>query len=266
MANLHQSINKITTLEELTYKNTIIHRLQPLAKLIITVLYLIAVISYGPFEVSRLIPYLFYPIMVTVLGEIPLKPLLGRLIIALPFALFAGLSNLVLLRESAINLGYLSITWGMLSLCSLLIKTVLTVMAVLILIATTSMNDLLYAMVSLRIPSIMVLQLSMTFRYLSVLMEEIQVMYHAYILRAPKEKGIKLSDMGTFLGQLIIRSFERAERIYHAMKCRGFTGNTAYVKKNGLSLASWVYLLLVGMIIFILRIVNFSEVMGNLLL
>ena len=34
-----------------------------------------------------------------------------------------------------------------------------------------------------------------------------------------------MRDMGIFLGQLILRSFDRAERVYNSMKCRGFDGS-----------------------------------------
>jgi cobalt/nickel transport system permease protein len=33
-----------------------------------------------------------------------------------------------------------------------------------------------------------------------------------------------MKDMGTFVGQLVFRSFDRAGRVYAAMRCRGFDG------------------------------------------
>lgn len=34
-----------------------------------------------------------------------------------------------------------------------------------------------------------------------------------------------MKDMGIFVGQLLLKSFDRAESIYVAMKCRGYDGN-----------------------------------------
>jgi len=265
MAEIKKTILKITALDELTHKSTWIHQLLPTVKLITTVIYLITVISFGPNQISGLLPYFIYPVLLMSIGEIPVKQLLQRLLIAMPFALFAGISNLIFSRNTMLVLGTISITGGMISFCSIIIKTLLTVTAVLILIATTGMNDLLYAMLQLRLPSILVLQIMMTFRYIGVLAEEVSVMFHAYILRAPKEKGIKLKDMGTFLGQLIIRSFDRAERIYQAMKCRGFEGGLIFSRKEKINKSGWFYIVIVGGLMIILRFVNVSELIGRLI-
>ncbi|MBP1756648.1 MAG: cbiQ2 [Firmicutes bacterium] len=266
MSEIKKSINRISNLEELTYRDTVIHRLPPVIKLLMTVIFLVTVISFGSEQVSGLFPFLLYPVLLMTVAEIPMRPLLTRLLIALPFTLFAGLSNMFFSKEAAMMLGGIIITKGMLVFVSILIKTILSVMSVLILVSTTSMNDLLYAMLYLHIPTIIVLQIMMTFRYLSVLAGEISVMYHAYILRAPREKGIKLIDMGPFLGQLIIRSFDRADRIYHAMKCRGFEGGVIFSEHKKVRTTHWLGLMIVSVVLLILRFVNLSELIGQLVI
>jgi cobalt/nickel transport system permease protein len=62
----------------------------------------------------------------------------------------------------------------------------------------------------------------MTYRYIGVLLAEAYAMGVAYSLRSPNRKGIEMRDMGSFAGQLLIRSFDRADRVYSAMKCRGY--------------------------------------------
>jgi len=62
----------------------------------------------------------------------------------------------------------------------------------------------------------------LTYRYTGVLLNEAYSMNIAYSLRSPNRKGIEMRDMGSFLGQLLLRSFDRAERVYNAMKCRGY--------------------------------------------
>lgn len=263
MSEIRKSFNRITSLEELAMRNTLLHRIHPAIKLLVTAIYLVIVISFGAEQISGLMVFFFYPILLMTFGEIPFKPLMGRILIALPFTVFAGLSNMLISREAVMILGGVIITKGMVILLSILIKTVLTVTAVLILIATTTMNDLLYAMLYCHIPSIIVLQITMTFRYLSVLMGEVSVMYHAYILRAPRERGIKLKDMGPFLGQLIIRSFDRADRIYHAMKCRGFEGGITLTLHKKIPLKQLMYSIVVSGILVLLRLVNVSEWIGS---
>jgi cobalt/nickel transport system permease protein len=264
VASINKSIIQITALEELTHKDTPLHRLQPTIKLIITVIYVLTVISFRPEMVSGLVPFICFPVFFMILGEIPLKPLAIRCSYALPFAFFSGVSNLFISRDVVISIGKFYVTEGMISFTSLLLKTILTVMCVLILMSTTSMNEILYSLIGLHIPSLIVIQIMMTYRYMGVLLEEASVMYHAYLLRAPKEKGIKMKDMGSFLGQLILRSFDRAERIYQAMKCRGFEGSITFSKKEKLGVKGWSVLLVVGFLLVILRFVNLSEMIGHL--
>ena len=152
----------------------------------------------------------------------------------------------------------------MVTFLTLLLKTILTVMAVLILAAATRMNDMIYALISMHIPSLIVIQIMMTYRYMSVLMKEASLMYHAYLLRAPKEKGIRLADMGSFLGQLILRSFDRAERIYQSMQCRGFEGRITLLKRETPVVKHWLMVSLAGIVMLALRIVNIGEMVGRL--
>ena len=265
MSRLNQSIKRITSLEELTLLDTPIHRQHPAIKLLLTVLYLITVISFPAEQISGLMVFILYPVLLMTIGELPFKTVLGRLVIALPFSVFAGLSNMFVSREVRMMLGGIIITQGMITFASILIKTILTVSAVLILIATTSMRDLISAMLYFHIPTILVMQLIMTFRYLGVLISEISVMYHAYLLRAPLEKGIKLKDMGSFLGQLILRSFDRSERIFHAMKCRGFEGGLAFSERRRIPTRQWIGLVLFGGVFILFRLINISEVLGELI-
>jgi cobalt/nickel transport system permease protein len=71
-----------------------------------------------------------------------------------------------------------------------------------------------------------VVNLSFLYRYLFVLVEEVLRMRQARdcrrVARAPMRVEMKL--LGSMLGTLLLRSFERAERMYHAMLSRGSSG------------------------------------------
>jgi cobalt/nickel transport system permease protein len=264
MSSINKSLKQITALEDLARKDSPLHRLSPTVKLIITVIYILIVISFRQENVSGLLMFACFPVLLMFLGEIPFKPLAMRCMLALPFAIFAGISNLVFSRNIVLYIGQFGISVGVISFISLMLKTILTVMVVLLLIATTSMNAMIYAFHSLHFPSILIIQLMMIYRYLSVLLKEASVMYHAYGLRAPKEKGIRFADYGAFLGQLILRSFDRAERIYQAMQCRGFEGRLALSKVSRLGRKDWFILVAVGLLLIVLRVLNVSEMIGSL--
>lgn len=265
MSNLTTSINKIHSLEDLSEQKTVIHRLHPMIKLITTIVYLVVVISFDKYNISGLIPFFIYPILLMSLGEIPYRLVLSRLLIAMPFSFFAGLSNPFFIRETAFFLYNIPVSWGWLSFISILIKTVLTVMAVLILIATTPMDMLARQMIRLKVPVIFVMQLMLTYRYLSLLISEASGMITAYHLRSKGQRGIQISHFGTFLGQLLLRSFARAERVYVAMKCRGYSGEYQFAESRKMKMADFVYCVLVCLLFLLLRWVNTSVLIGSLL-
>jgi len=264
MANLTQAAAGISQLEILALGHSPVHRLHPMAKLLTTVLYIIAVVSFPPQNVSGLVAFGIYPAVMMPLSGTPYRPLCKRLLAALPFPLLGGLSNLFLSKGAVFYLGPLLITAGMIAFLSILLKTLLSVFAVLILISTTPFADVARQLSILRVPKALCLQLVMTYRYLSVLLTEAGGMYTAYTLRAPQAKGIHIRDMGSFLGQLILRSFDRAERVYRAMVCRGFTGIYHSGTQRRLRPADGIFLIISAGSIVFFRFINISLLLGRL--
>lgn len=264
MPNLYHAAAGMDRLEQLATGDSVIHKFHPMAKLLTTIVYAVIVISFPPANISGLVPFLFYPVILMTLSGTPHRPLFGRLAVALPFSLAGGISNLLLMRTTAFYAGNIAVSYGMLSCASILLRTVLTVMAVLILIATTSFTEISGQMVRLRMPKVFCTQLIMTYRYISVLLNEAVSMFTAYTLRANDRKGIRMKDMGSFLGQLLLRSFDRAERVYQAMKCRGFEG--AYVGKNRSALTGKDIFFTCALIVVMitLRFFNLSRFFGGL--
>ncbi len=263
MSKLTDSLNKIQSLEELAEGTTTIHRLHPMAKMITTIFYLVVVISFDKYNISGLVPFFIYPILLMAIGEIPYKSVLSRLLIALPFSFFAGLSNPFLDRETACFLLGLPVSWGVLSFVSILLKTVLTVMAVLILIATTPMDKLAHQLIRMKIPKIFVMQLMLTFRYIGLLITEASNMMTAYHLRSTRQKGIQMAHVGTFLGQLLLRSFERAEKVYLAMKCRGYNGEYQFIHSEPMKSKDFLYEILLCAGFLLMRFINISTLIGS---
>jgi cobalt/nickel transport system permease protein len=175
-----------------------------------------------------------------------------------------ALSNLFLIHGAAFTIGGFTVSLGLVSFASIMLKTLLTVFAVLLLIATTPFTDISAQLAALRVPKIICLQLIMTYRYIGLLLREAALMTTAYLLRAPRQRGIRMKDMGSFLGQLILRSTGRAERIYQAMKCRGFQGVYKGRSLSGPAAGDWVYTTALVSGIFFLRFFNLSVFLGHL--
>jgi len=222
MADLSARVHELKALESLASGRTLIHHLHPLTKLLSAFLFIIIVVSFGRYDFVFLTPYLLYPFVLTALAELPYRPLLSRLLLALPFCLFAGLSNVFFDRATAITFGGVNVSFGFLSLMTILLKMYLCVMAALILVATTPFTELTAQLRRLRVPFIFIMVFEMTFRYIGVLLEEVHSMIRAYLLRSGNKKALEMRHMGSFVGQLLLRGFSRAENIFAAMSCRGY--------------------------------------------
>jgi len=223
MADLGARVHELRALDNLSIGQTAVHRLHPMAKLLSAVIFIVFVVSFGRYDFVYLTPYLFYPFMMMALAELPYKLLLTRMLIALPFCLFAGLSNVIFDRAAAFTVGGVTISLGVLSLATILLKMYLSVMAALILVATTSFTELTIQLRRLHVPVTFVMVFEMTFRYIGVLLEEVYSMTVAYRLRSGTKKALDMQHMGSFVGQILLRGFDRAERVHAAMRCRGYS-------------------------------------------
>ena len=245
------------------------HRLHPVVKLLSALAILVTVVSFERYEIARIIPFVFYPAVLMAASETPYGLLNKRATLALPFCLLAGVSNIVYDTGTALVLGTVPVSFGTLSFVSILLKTYLCVMAALILTATTPVRELTSAMRMLHVPRIFITVFEMTYRYLGTLFEEAGALRTAYLLRSAQQKGVEARHMGSFIGSLLIRSFDRAERVYDAMKCRGYALQHAYAQKQGLGKRDILFLLLIVLGCALLRFFDpasrLNEFIGGLL-
>ena len=223
MANKVNVLYNMRLFDDLASQDTVIHRIHPLMKLLTTIGYLIVVVSFGRYDLGGMFPLLVYPVVIFVLADLPLKPILVRILLVSPLIIGIGILNPVFDRQPVLLLGT-EVAQGWITFLSLLLKGGLTVTAGLLLMATTRLDVLAGALRLLKIPRVFVLQLLLTYRYISVLLEEAARTLRAYALRAPGQKGIKRYAWGSLSGQLLLRTYDRAQRVYEAMCLRGFDG------------------------------------------
>ena len=258
MKPIAEQLGQLTRLEELAGQNSPIHRLHPGAKLAATGVYLLCVLSLGRLQFGRLAPYLLYPVVVLSLAEVPLGLVLRRAALALPFCAFAGLSNLLLERQ------VVPVTVGLASCGVLLLRALLCVSAVLALAAVTPFGQLTGQLRRMRMPGFCVALLEMLYRYLGLLAGQAGSMLTAYRLRGGSGKGLPVGHMGSFIGQLLLRSTARAQRVYQAMECRGgFTGGSA-AQKRPFTRNDWLYLAAVCLPCLAARAVDLPFLLGRL--
>lgn len=216
-----------------------VHRLDPRVKFIIAVAFIltVALTPAGAWPVYLLL--LSLVLSIEVLSGLGIGYVLKRSMLALPFVLAAFPLVFTLPGDPlfAFTLGSLTLTIsqpGVERFLSIALKSWISVQSAIVLASTTSFPDLLVAMRSVKIPSLLVSIFGLMWRYLFVLADEALRLLHARQARSgdsgrPDMKpGGSLSWRGRvaggMAGSLFLRAFERSDRIYMAMLARGYDG------------------------------------------
>ncbi|MEG1068152.1 MAG: cobalt ECF transporter T component CbiQ [Anaerovoracaceae bacterium] len=265
MANIRSKVNELYSLEQLSSGKTLIHKIHPLVKIITTMVFIITVVSFDRYNLQGLVPFVFYPVVIMSLGEIPFAMVFKRTLIALPFCVFAGVSNIIFDREILVEIGDIGISYGVVSFFAIILRTLLCVSAALILVGITPFTQLAGQLRRCYVPGILVTMFEMTYRYIGVFADEVVSMYTAYGLRHSQGVGVEMKDMGTFVGQLLLRSFDRAERIYGAMMCKNYASAERNLPKKKLLLRDWIYLIIVSGLCIIFRVISVSDIYTSLM-
>jgi cobalt/nickel transport system permease protein len=261
--NFDEKYYNIGFLDQLSYKDTLVHRMDPRAKLIATLLFLFTVISFSKYEIVALLPFFLYPVLLMTIGEIPFMFILKKVILVSPFAIFIGIFNPLLDSGQVVIFNDLTVSAGWLSFFSVMLKFTLTVSTALLLVATTSFPGVCHASRQLGLPSLFVSQLLFLYRYIFVLMEETMRIVRARNMRSYGQSGKGINIFVRLVGVLFIRTVERAERVYNAMLSRGFQGDMPTLKHFHIKTGDIVFAVSVATFLYIFRFYPATEILGR---
>jgi cobalt/nickel transport system permease protein len=102
----------------------------------------------------------------------------------------------------------------------LVLKSYISAMAVLLLVGTTPLQELLRSLELIKLPGFLLTVVQFLYRYLFLVLEEAAHMRDA----AASRGGITFRAAAGALAVLFVRSYNRAEGIHRAMIARGFDG------------------------------------------
>ncbi|MBX7256942.1 MAG: cobalt ECF transporter T component CbiQ [Candidatus Hydrogenedentes bacterium] len=225
MALVDLHVAELGALEEMARRDSSLRRIDPRAKLVTTLVFILTVVSFGIYELAALLPLLLYPVVLLSLGDLPTGYILRKVALVSPFAILVGIFNPLLDHSPHLIVGDFHVSGGWISFASILLRFVLTVSAALILIASTGVHHLALALQRLGAPSAFVMQLLFLYRYLFVLTQEALRTVRAITLRSVDRKAMSMKTYAHFLGSLLLRTLDRAQRIHVAMRCRGYDGS-----------------------------------------
>lgn len=198
------------------------------------------VVAVSTPTVSPLILMFAATVVLAVLSKIPLKFFLLRSSMFIP--IFAGVIAIPLLfitpgrilMSTDIGGFLLSITYeGGYKMIVFTLRVWVCVAFLTLLVLTTRFTTMLHAMESLRLPRLLVMMTSLTYRFAFIFIGEGYRMLLARESRTgAKQKRLEtIKSLGKIVGTLFIRSYERGERVYFAMASRGYSGEARSLVK-----------------------------------
>lgn len=236
-------------------------QIDPRALVLVTLIYLAMILAVETTHIDILLWYLLYPILAAPLFGLTYSSIFLQSLIVLPLILLLGIFSPIVDHTPVATTGGLVITRGWLLFFGILIRGLLSMQALLILIRRIGFIGIVRALSQMGLPRFLATQLMMVFRYIRVLIEEALTMKKARDARGYGNKNLSLKLWGVLVGQLFLRSLERAERVHQAMLARGFTG--AMPLNYGFDSTGWNWnstLFLVGcsLAFLFLRLFNLS--------
>lgn len=239
--------------------------ISPLAKLAVTAVFIFTTVSFPKYDVTGLVPFFLYPVIMFRLADATFGRCFRETAFVLPLILMTGIINPFIDITPFDVAGLFTVRGGVVSLVTLLLKGILCLSASYVFAETTKVDELCGTLRRIHVPKLMVTVFLLTWRYIFVMKNEVSIMLDAYHLRAPDQKGIHYSAWGSFLGQLFLRSFDRADELYSAMILRGYNGNYFYACCRGKHSAvkSWAFFLSLSGLILLFRFFNIPEILGT---
>lgn len=242
--------------------NTAVHQLDPRAKLLVTAMFILTVASFNRFELAALLPFVLYPLVLTRQACLPAGPIFKKVVMVIPFVFVIGLGNLIFDRNPLHILGNATVPAGWFSFTSLLLRAVLTVSAAVLLVATTGFMAVCEALQRIGMPRMLVAQLFFMYRYLFVLAEDAVMTSRARELRSFGRKGMGWRPFSSMLAHLLLRSWERAERIHMAMLARGGSWRLHQRQQYQFGSAELFFVAGWGLFFLLFRCINVSLLLG----
>lgn len=263
MAKLQNHFLSVGYIDELAEGDSYIHRLDPLAKVLTVLVFIVTVVSFDKYTFSQLLPFFIFPFVIISAGGVPAVYILKSVLYASPFAIMVGMFNPFIDHTVITVIGGVEITGGLLSFISILLKFSLTVSSVFVLMSVTGFYNICKSLERLYVPKPFIVQLMFLYRYIFVIAEEGSRMSTAKDFRSfGKVSGVKVYV--SLLGHLLLRSLDRAQRIHLAMFSRGYDGEIHTGRKSKLNRKDIAFIAIWCGLFILFRIYDMPLLIGSI--
>ena len=230
--------------EQFTTGESFIHSLDPRVKIIVAILFSVVVAVSSNF--LALFPALAVSLFLIILARLSMRRVFYRLLLVNGLILFLWLFlPFTHEGEALFTIGPLVGTKeGVLYAIQITVKCNAILLAMIALLATIPVFTLGHAMNQLCFPDKIVHLFLFTYRYIHVIFQEYRRLINAMKMRGfvPGTNMHTYRSYAYLVGMLLVKSYDRAERIHRAMLCRGFSGKYYTLSRFSIKIRDILYL------------------------
>lgn len=212
--------------EEFSNGNSMLHTLDPRVKIIVALLF--SVVVAFSMDINVLFFASIFSLILLLLSKIALKRFFKRIFFVNGFIIFLWFFlPFTYPGRELFRLGPLSATFeGLYYSLMITVKSNIIITAYITLLSTSSITALIHALNHLYCPDKLIQIFLFNYRYIHVLHQEYQKLKDALKVKCfkPRSNIRTYKTYASLFATLLLKSYDRAERVYKAMLCRGFKG------------------------------------------
>ncbi|MFZ4064466.1 MAG: cobalt ECF transporter T component CbiQ [Candidatus Nanopelagicaceae bacterium] len=218
------------------HRHSVVHSAPAHLKILAGLLFIIVGVATSISNWQAFACYFLLIGSVLAIAKLPVKKILARATVEIPFVLFAFLMPFFGTGEKFEILGLSLYREGLLAGAAIIAKGTLGLLVAITLSGSTKAREIIGGLERLRLPALMVQIATFMLRYVNVVSDEMERMKVARISRGFEARGIAdWKILAQAAGALFIRSYERGERVHLAMLSRGYSGNMPTIDKPAIT-------------------------------
>ncbi|RZN36671.1 MAG: cobalt ECF transporter T component CbiQ [Methanosarcinales archaeon] len=224
-----------------------IHRWDPRFRLVSIFTLIFSVVLL--YNLQLVIIGMIFAVILTCTSKIPFSFVLARMklvfIFVIPFFIIIPFTiigtGVEIASFSGITLSYRGIEYVLFA-AMIVLKALTAVMLIFPMIGTSRMDITIKALEGLHLPNKLVQMFAFTYRYIFVLDDEFMRTDRALAARGFKKRGnmYTLTTVSKAIAMLFVKSYERADRVFYAMRSKGYTGTIATLHEFHARKQDWV--------------------------
>ena len=243
-----------------------IHRWDPRFRLISIFALIFSVVLL--YNLQLVVIGMIFAIILTCISKIPLSFVLSRMklvfIFVIPFFIIIPFTiigtGVEIASFGGITLSYRGIEYVKFA-AMIVLKALTAVMLIFPMIGTSRMDITIKALEGMHLPNKLVQMFAFTYRYIFVLDDEFTRMDRSLASRGFKRRGnlYTLTTISKAIAMLFVNSYERADRVFYAMRSKGYSGKIVTLHEFHSRWQDWVNMAVVGGFAVLLQVAATSD-------